>query len=46
MHLVGKTYEGQHATNVLESCTLVEAVVYAWGHTIGPRLNEVGPRLV
>ena len=24
-----KTYEGQHATKVLETCTLVVAVVYA-----------------
>jgi hypothetical protein len=37
--LIRCTYKGQHATNVLESCTLVVAVVYAWGQTIvGPML--------
>lgn len=36
------THDGQHATNVLESCTLVVAVVYAWGHTIvGPMLYSM-----
>jgi hypothetical protein len=40
------TYDGQHATNVLESCTLVVAVVYALGQTIGPRLNVVVLRLL
>ena len=35
------TYDGQHATYVLVSCTLVMTVEYACGHTIGPKLHVV-----
>ena len=40
--LICCTHDGQQATNVLESCTLVVAVVYACGQTIvGPMLYSM-----
>lgn len=40
--LIRCTHDGQHATNMLESCTLVVAVVYAWGQTVvGPMLYSM-----